>query len=304
MRNTFIKTLVESARKDKDICLIIGDLGFGVVTPFMEEFPERFFNAGIAEQNMTSVAAGMAKEGKKVVTYSIGNFTTLRCLEQIRNDCAYHEVNVKIVSVGGGLAYGAHGMTHHATEDIAIMRAIPNVMVFAPGDPEEAKEVTKAMFAHEGTCYLRLGKGGEKRIHEEIKNFRIGKAIKIKEGNEIAIFSTGAILDEATGARQRLEEMGYCVAQYSFPTIKPIDSETILDCANKCNMIVSVEEHNILGGLGGAVAEVLAEHNTKAKLVRIGMPDTFSSVVGKQSYLREVYRLSAKKIVEKVLSKL
>ena len=172
----------------------------------MEKYPQRFINAGIAEQNMTGVAAGMAREGKNVVTYSIGNFPTMRCLEQIRNDCAYHEANVKIVCVGGGFAYGAHGMSHHATEDIAIMRALPNIKVFAPGDLVETEEVTKAMLKIDGTCYLRLGKGGEKRIHTILKEFEVGKAIKICDGNDIAIFSTGAILDEAVQARMNLKE--------------------------------------------------------------------------------------------------
>lgn len=304
MRNAFIKTMVECARKDKSICLITGDLGFGVLTPFWEEFPDRFINAGIAEQNMTSVAAGMAKEGKKVITYSIGNFPTLRCLEQIRNDCAYHNANVKIVCVGGGLVYGAHGMSHHATEDIAVMRALPEVLILAPGDLTEAEEATKAMMEYNGTCYLRLGRGGEKKIHDKIDNFKIGKAIKIKEGNDIAIFSTGAILDEATDTRKKLEEKGYSVSQYSFHTIKPIDKETILEQASKCKIIVSVEEHNIVGGFGGAIAEVLAENPSKAKLIRIGMNDVYSSIVGKQEYLREYYGLSSDKIVQKVLEEL
>lgn len=304
MRNAFVKTLVEIAKKDESICLITGDLGFGVLTPFMEEFPDRFINAGIAEQNMTSVAAGMAKEGKTVVTYSIGNFPTLRCLEQIRNDCAYHEANVKIVCVGGGFAYGAHGMSHHATEDIAIMRALPEVMVFAPGDLVEAEEVTKAITKCKGTCYLRLGKGGEKRIHNKIENFEIGKAIKIAEGEEVAIFSTGAILEEAVKLRESLISKGVKVAQYSFPCIKPIDKEVIIENAKKCKLIVTIEEHNIIGGLGGAVAEIMAENVHNAKLLRMGLNDEYTSIVGTQSYLREQYGISASKMEEKILRNL
>ena len=157
------------------------------------KFPDRFFNVGIAEQNMTPVAAGMALTGKTVFTYSIGNFPTLRCLEQIRNDCAYHNANVKVVCVGGGFVYGSLGMSHHATEDISILRSLPNVVVLAPGDLLEAEEATKAMAKYNGTCYLRLGRGGEKRIHEKIDYFTIGKAIKVKDGKRVAIFSTGAI---------------------------------------------------------------------------------------------------------------
>lgn len=157
MRNTFVNTLVELAKKDRDIELVTGDLGFGVLKPFWEQLPDQFVNAGIAEQNMTTVAAGMALEGKTVFTYSIGNFPTLRCLEQIRNDCAYHGANVKIVCVGGGFVYGALGMSHQATEDIAVMRALPGVAVLCPGDLVEAAEATKAIAAYPGPAICASG---------------------------------------------------------------------------------------------------------------------------------------------------
>ena len=196
MRDTFVKTLLEIAKKDKNVYIVTGDLGFGVLKPFWDELPDQIINAGIAEQNMTSIAAGLAMQGKVVYTYSIGNFPTLRCIEQIRNDCAYHDANVKVVCVGGGFVYGSLGMSHHATEDIAMMRALPNVTVVAPGDLVEAACATKAIYETPGTCYLRLGRGGEKQIHDSIDNFEIGKAIKIQDGEKIAIFSTGAIFDE------------------------------------------------------------------------------------------------------------
>lgn len=303
MRDTFVRTLVELAKKDKGIELITGDLGFGVLKPFWEQCPDQFTNAGIAEQNMTTVAAGMALEGKTVFTYSIGNFPTLRCLEQIRNDCAYHKASVKIVCVGGGFAYGSLGMSHHATEDIACMRALPNVKVFAPGDLVEAEEVTKAIAKDQGTCYLRLGRGGEKRIHKTIKNFQIGKAIQIHNCQEpqVAIFSTGAILDEATEASEELIKQGYKIVQYSFPTVKPIDREVIERCAAECDWIVTVEEHNIMGGFGGAVAEVMAEAGGRAKLIRIGLKDRYCDRVGNQSYLREMYEMNKIEIEDMVL---
>ena len=182
MRDTFVRTLIELAKNNNNIELITGDLGFGVLKPYWEQLPNQFTNAGIAEQNMTTVAAGMALEGKTVFTYSIGNFPTLRCLEQIRNDCAYHKANVKVVCVGGGFVYGSLGMSHQATEDLAILRSLPDVVVMAPGDLVEAEEATKAIAAYPGTCYLRLGRGGEKRIHDKIQDFKIGKAIKVKDG--------------------------------------------------------------------------------------------------------------------------
>ena len=203
---------------------------------------------------MTSVAAGMALEGKTVFTYSIGNFPTLRCLEQIRNDCAYPKANVKIVCVGGGFVYGSLGMSHQATEDIAVMRALPGVAVLCPGDLVEAEEATKAIAAYPGTCYLRLGRGGEKRIHDRIDNFEIGNAIKIRDGEKVAVFSTGAIFDEIGSAVEILEGSGINPAVYTFPTVKPIDREVIERCAENYDLIVTVEEHNIVGGFGSAVA--------------------------------------------------
>lgn len=301
MRDTFVKTLVEIAKEDKNIELVTGDLGFGVLKPFWEQVPNQFTNAGIAEQNMTSVAAGMALQGKTVFTYSIGNFPTLRCLEQIRNDCAYHNANVKIVCVGGGFVYGSLGMSHHATEDIAIMRSLPDVVVMAPGDLVEAVEATKAIAKYNGTCYLRLGRGGEKRIHDHIDNFQIGKAIKVKDGEKVAIFSTGAIFEEVQGAYDILVEAGYKPVVYTFPTVKPIDKEVIEKCAKDCELIVTCEEHNIVGGFGGAVAEVMAEmKDKKAHLLRIGLNDLYSTRVGNQNYLREQYGMSANHIADRI----
>lgn len=304
MRDTFVRTLIEQATENQDIELITGDLGFGVLKPFWEALPNQFTNAGIAEQNMTTVAAGMALEGKTVVTYSIGNFPTIRCLEQIRNDCAYHQANVKVVCVGGGFAYGSLGMSHHATEDIALLRALPGVTVFCPGDLMEAIEVTKAMLAYPGTCYLRLGRGGEKQVHDKIENFSIGKAIKIRDAintdKKIALFSTGAILDEVCKAADGLENIGIGVEQYSFPTVKPLDADTIRDCAHRYDYIVTVEEHNIVGGFGSAVAEVMAEIEESSRLIRLGLNDEYCTIVGSQDYLRDKYGLSAEKIIERV----
>lgn len=305
MRDTFVKTLIELAKKDKNIELMTGDLGFGVLKPFWEQLPDQFTNAGIAEQNMTSAAAGMALEGKTVFTYSIGNFPTLRCLEQIRNDCAYHKANVKIVCVGGGFVYGSLGMSHQATEDLAILRALPDVVVMAPGDLVEAEEATKAIAAYPGTCYLRLGRGGEKRIHDHIDNFRIGKAIKVRDGERAAIFSTGAIFEEVEGAVEILEEAGYRPAAYTFPTVKPIDVDVIRSCAEEFDLIVTCEEHNIVGGFGSAVAEVLAEmRQRRAALLRIGLDDRYAVQVGNQKYLREQYGMSAKKIAARIMREL
>lgn len=312
MRDTFVRTLIELAKENKNIELLTGDLGFGVLKPYWEAVPDQFTNVGIAEQNMTTVAAGMALEGKTVFTYSIGNFPTLRCLEQIRNDCTYHNANVKIVCVGGGLVYGSLGMSHHATEDLAIMRALPDMVVMAPGDSVEAAEATKAIAAHQGTCYLRLGRGGERRIHDRIPDFRIGKAIQIADKRKssdkhtvnIAVLSAGAILDEVCDACVALEEKGVGVLQYSFPTVKPIDKDVVTECANGADVVFTVEEHNITGGFGSAVAEVISEIAGSAPLYRIGLNDEYCTKVGSQEYLRNEYGISAEKIVEYIEKKI
>jgi transketolase len=305
MRNTFVRTLHAAAEKRKDIYLITGDLGYGVLTKFWEDYPDRFLNAGISEQNMTSVAAGLALEGKTVFTYSIANFPTLRCLEQIRNDVAYHNANVKIVSVGAGFAYGAAGMSHHATEDLAVMRALPNLTIFSPADPFEAAAATRAALETDGPCYLRLGKGGEPPLHEEEPEQVLGRALPLLAGTRVCIFATGAITAEAKKAAFALREDGVSPSLYSVPSIKPLDVETIARCARETELIVTVEEHNILGGLGGAVAETLAGlPGRSARLVRIGLQDCYSSIVGSQAYLRECYGMSAGQIRARVLAEL
>ena len=304
MRDSVIRTLIELGQQDKSLKLVTGDLGFGVLKPFWEALPNQFVNAGIAEQNMTGVAAGMALEGNKVFTYSIGNFPTLRCLEQIRNDCAYHNANVNVICVGGGYVYGSLGMSHHATEDIAVLRALPDVTVICPGDPTEAELAVKKIANTQGTCYLRLGRGGEKRVNHVIEEFEIGKAYKLREVGDkpvkVAVFSTGAILEETTLACDLLEEQGIGVEQYSFPTVKPIDTEVIKDCTERFDHIFTVEEHNIVGGFGSAVAEVLCEYGTGTKLHRIGINDFYCIEVGSQKYLRKQVGINAEGIINKV----
>lgn len=301
MRDKFIHELTEIAKVDKNVILITGDLGFGVLNNFVKEFPAQFINAGVAEQNMTGIATGMALEGKIVFTYSICNFPTLRCLEQIRNDACYHQANVKIVAIGGGFSYGPLGISHHATEDLSIMRALPNITIVAPGDIVEVADATRAVYNTSGTCYLRIGRGRGKRIHEGDINFKVGKAIQLFNGDDIALISTGGILDNSFKARERLNNMGMSVGLYSMHTIKPFDRKIVEDIARRVKLIMTIEEHTIIGGLGGAVSEILAQiPQPRARLQMIGLPGCFSSVVGDQEYLRKVYGMSVEGIVEKV----
>src|SRR5882672_643329 len=297
MRTAFVKALIEIASKDPRINLITGDLGFGVLEDFARQFPNQYLNPGVAEQNMAGLATGMALSGKIVFTYSIANFPTLRCIEQLRNDVCYHDANVKVVSVGGGFAYGALGISHHATEDIAIMRALPNMMVIAPGDPAEAYAATRLIARHTGPCYLRLGKAGEPIVHASPPEFRIGRAIKLLDGKHFCIISTGGMLPIAVKVSSELASTGLTSRVLSMHTVKPLDVEAVSAAAHDLPLIVTLEEHSIIGGLGGAVAEVVCELGGKrATLLRLGLPGTFSSEVGGQDHLRHTYGLSPERV--------
>ncbi len=303
MRDAFVRALMREAAADPKLTLITGDLGFGVLKPFWETYPEQFINAGIAEQGMTGLAAGLASTGRTVLTYSIGNFPTLRCLEQIRNDCAYHDANVKIVCVGGGFVYGSLGMSHHATEDMAVLRALPGVTVFTPGDPHEVEAVVPVMLRTPGTCYLRLGRGGEPYLHHRpIEGWQLPRAITLQEGTDVAILSAGGILTQTVSAANLLREQGVSAEVVSFPCIKPIDEEKIIELGSRFRDIVTVEEHSIVGGLGSAVCEVLAGIGSHCRVHRIGMPDVYSSIVGTQQYLRGEYQMDDKAICARTLA--
>jgi len=303
MKKAFVNALLQLAREDEAIWLVTGDIGFGVLTPFWERFPGRFVNAGIAEQAMMGMAAGLALEGKTVFVYSIANFPSLRCLEQIRNDCAFHNANVKIVSVGAGFAYGAQGMSHHGTEDAAALRAIPGVTVVTPCDPLEAAAATRAVAQIPGTCYLRLGRGGEPALHQLPPDLHPGKALVLCEGERVAIFAAGAIAAEALKARALLVEKGLTPAVCSVPFLKPMDAGFVHRIAQEHELLVTVEEHTILGGLGGAVAEVLAEMDgPHARLLRIGIPDTCGQA-GSQQYMRGLYGLLAEQIAAEIFGR-
>ncbi|MBI1977882.1 MAG: transketolase [Candidatus Omnitrophica bacterium] len=299
MRIAFFRTLLELAEQDKRIHLVVGDLGFGAVEPFAERYPDRFLNVGVAEQNMIGIATGLALSGKIVFVYSISNFPTLRCLEQIRNDICYHRASVKIVASGGGFVYGALGMSHHVTEDIAVMRALPEMVVVAPGDPSEVELATRAVASHSGPCYLRLGRTGEARVHQKNVSFQLGKATLVRSGKDVTLISTGALLETAFQVAEELEEQGVEVRVLSMHTLKPLDSEAVLVAARETQAIVTLEEHSLIGGLGSAVAEVLAESSeVQVSFKRLGIPSGFSSCVGDQEYLRAVHGLSKNGIMQ------
>jgi transketolase len=301
MRDVFIERLTTLAASDPRIFLITGDLGFNVLTKFEERFPRQFMNAGVAEQNMTGLATGLALEGRIVFTYSIGNFPTLRCLEQIRNDAAYHDANVNVVSVGGGFSYGALGMSHHAMEDLSIMRAIPGVTVLAPGDDWETQESVSALIAQPGTTYLRLDKSTAGRTERDGEVFQLGRARQLRDGGVATIVSTGGILATVLRAADQLAQMGLECRVLSMHTIKPLDTSSLIAAARETGGIVTVEEHVVEGGLGGATAEALLDAGVMPKsFARIGLRGGFATVVGSQQYLRQAYGMAESDIVAAV----
>lgn len=302
MRSAFFRALTEFAERDERVHLIVGDIGFGVTEDFARRFPNRFLNVGVAEQNMTGIAAGMALCGKIVFTYSIANFPVLRCLEQVRNDVCYHRANVKIVAVGGGLAYGALGATHHATEDLAIMRSLPQMVVVAPGDPTEAEAATRAIAAQDGPCYMRLGRAGELNVHRRPIDFHLGKAIRIRDGNDLTLISTGGMLETADHVAEQLRVAGIQARLLSMHTVRPLDVEAVLAATRETRAIFTIEEHSVTGGLGGAVAEVLAESSGRSVIFRrFGLPSAFSTMVGSQEYLRAQYGLSSESLSKAIV---
>lgn len=302
MRRMFNQTMLELADKDPRIHLVLADIGYGEIEAFARKHPDRYYNCGVMEQNMTGVACGIAMEGNIAVTYSIANFPTLRCLEQIRNDVCYHNANVKIVIIGGGVSYGPLGISHHSTEDIAILRALPNMVVLAPCDLQEAEAAARAMFAYEGPVYYRCGYKGERDIHHRPFQFEIGKAICVEDGDDCTVFFAGPIGLEAQKAVLRAREKGVHCRLISMHTIKPIDRETILRAARETRRIITVEEHNLSGGLGSAIAEVLAdEGELDIRFKRMAIPDLYVHDVGDQAWLRNRLHLTAEDIEAEIL---
>jgi len=299
MRDTFIRRLSKLVEHDNRIILITGDLGFGPITEFAKKHPLNFINAGVAEQNMAGIATGLALESKTVFIYSIANFPTLRCLEQIRNDICYHEANVKIIAAGGGFSYGALGMSHHATEDLAILRTMP-MLVLAPGDLWEVAQIAEILVNTTGPCYLRLDKSYANNTQQNSEVFTIGKARLLKHGNDLTLATTGGILKDVLAVHNTL------LTQYNinarvlhFHTIKPFDEEAISKAALETQGIISIEEHNVIGGLGGVIAESCLELGVPPKkFYRIGLRGGFAEIVGNQEYLKHAYGMSQENIVD------
>lgn len=302
MRDAFVSELLLAARRDPDIMLVVGDLGYGVVDGFANELPAQFLNAGVAEQSMVGVAAGLASCGYRVFVYSIANFPTLRALEQMRNDVCYHGLDVTIVSVGAGVSYGTLGYTHHAVEDIAIMRALPGVRVLCPADPLEARAAVHDVLGAPGPAYVRLGKNGEPILHDRMPE-SLASILCLRRGSDLLLIGVGAVVGECLKAADILEAGGIDVAVASCPTISPMDLNW-LDEWVLSPLIVTVEEHRLPGGFGSAVLEEFADRSSGIRTLRLGLDDSKLSVIGSGSYLRQIHGLDGVSIAASVRRKL
>lgn len=301
MRDLVIETITAAAAQNPKLMLIVGDLGFGVLDKYRAQLPRQFINAGVSEQNMTGLAVGMALSGWVACTYSIANFPTLRCLEQIRNDACYHNAAVKVFSVGAGLSYGQLGASHHATEDIGILRALPGLRLLCPGDDFEAVGCTQAALEIEGTVVVRVDKSSAGQTRMPGERFQLGVARRLREGEDLTLVSSGAILGEVLAAADSLAQQRITCRVLSLSSLKPVDSQALVQAAHETSGLVTVEEHSLDGGLGSIVAETLLDNGCAPKLFRrIGLPGDFTSMVGDQRYLRTRYGLDAPAIVAQV----
>lgn len=297
MRNTFAKEMTALASEDPRVVLLSGDIGNKLFDDFKKIAPERFYNCGVAEANMIGVAAGLALMGLRPVTYTITSFSTVRCMEQIRLDLCYHKLPVLVVGTGSGLSYTELGPTHHSCEDVGLLRMFPNMTIVCPCDPVEVRLAVRAALAWDGPVYLRLGKKGEPAIHESAPDFRIGRSITVRDGRDVCILSTGSTMTLCLAVADSLGEGGISARVESFHTVKPLDDETLQQADAACPLVVTVEEHSRLGGLGGAVAEWMSDRPGRtSRLLRFGTEDRFLDEVGSQEYARRRHGLTKERI--------
>jgi len=301
-RKAFGETVLELARSNPRLLAVTGDLTLSVnLTDFEKEFPERFINFGVAEQNMVASAAGMAIGGMLPFVATFASFLTLRSCEQVRNDCSYADTNVKLVGANAGISGGPAGPTHHSIEDLAMLRAMPNIIILTPADSFETRVMVKWMAEQEGPMYLRLGRDPWPLLHssEEAVNFRPGGSECFCGGDDVTIFAIGNMVAEAILASEELSKEGIHARVVSFFTLKPIDREAILAAARQTGALITIEDHNVIGGLGSAVAEVAVEAGAPLVFKRLGIPDEFSPI-GSADDLYARYKMDAKGIMATV----
>lgn len=302
MRKTCLDMVYEMARTDERIFFIGSDLGVGVLSEFKDEMPDRFFMEGVSEANVIGMAAGLAMEGKIVYINTIATFLTRRCFEQVVLDLCLHNVKVRLIGSGGGFVYAPLGPTHLAIEDIAILRAIPNITIVAPADADEMRRLMPLTVDYPGPIYIRLAKGYDPIVSTDDQPFEIGKAIPMRSGGDALVITTGIALHLALEAADELASRGINIDILHMHTIKPLDEAALLEKINQTDIIVTVEEHTIIGGLGSAVAELIAETGFSApkKFKRIGIPDQFPDKYGSQASLMADYHISSENLVETI----
>ena len=300
MRNVFADELTVLAKEDERIVLLSGDIGNKLFDKFKAVDSQRFYNCGVAEANMMGVAAGMAMSGLRPVLYTITPFITTRCFEQIRVDVCYHHAPVIIVGTGSGLSYAELGPTHHSLEDMAILRTLPGMRVIAPCDSAELRVLLRLAFQENAPVYIRIGKKGEPDIHHTIPDVAIGKAMTLRHGDDVALVAAGTIMPEVLQAADLLQAQDISAEVISFHTIKPLDTELLHSLVSRFKLIVVVEEHGLIGGLGSAIAEWRVAHNISCHQINIGTPDEFMHEVGSQHYARNKYGLTAEHIAAKI----
>jgi transketolase len=300
VRTSFVNVLIEQARLDDKIFLLTPDMGFSVFEPFIEKYPCRFLNTGIAEQNTIGVAAGLSLSGFKPYVYSIAPFVLMRCYEQVRVDAAYMQTNIKIVGAGGGVAYGPAGATHHAVEDLAIARALPGMIVCAPADPIEARQIFEQSLSVKPSMYIRLAKNNEPLIHDPGDKITIGKAFVLTEGKDIEILATGTITRRVMDWLPELKKQGLSAGVTVFHTIKPLDTDCLNVLIDFGKKILIVEEHNRIGGFGEGVCSYLAKQNAANKVRHLAIPDVYSHYVGSQSFILNKFGLDAVPNIEEL----
>ena len=301
MRTAYLDTLYDLAKKDKRVYALISDNGAIVYDRYRKDLPEQYLNLGISEANMLGMAAGMASCGKIPFAYTIGAFLAYRAFEFIRNDICLQKQNVKIVGTGAGEVYSALGPTHHATEDLGGLRALPGLTILCPASPLEVKKAALAAYEYEGPVYLRLGTNREPEIYAEEYRFEIGKGVTVKEGKDVALVGTGSILKDILDAAELLQAKGIQAKVINMHTIKPFDREIILQAAEEAGKIVTIEDHNIIGGLGSAVAEVIVEYGRAVRFKRIGLSG-FSRGYGTYAEVKEQNGIGIKKICDTIWS--
>jgi transketolase len=299
MRTAFMHRLCELARRNERICLAVGDLGYSVVDVFMKEFPGRFLNAGVAEQSMIGIATGWSlAENAIVFTYSLANFSSMRCLEQIRNDCCAHNANVKIISLGSGITYSQSGYSHFAIEDLAVIGALPNITIFTPADPLEAKRCLDLMVQFSGPAYISMPKSGEPMLGGNPCSFNIGDFVEYKPGTDVCIIGVGVILSECLNAANILaKEINSSVI--GFPVFKPLLENVIVEYLKKFSLTVIVDEHSAYGGLANLIGEIIARHGITTKLLKLTLPEGFNKI-GPQADLRRLCGLDAEQIAGQI----